>query len=195
MKIKAEKTGLIMAILISTVLTTSCDKNLSLSNPDVEKLSQKAEKLMQEGDFQGAIGRLESINDLNPNLAKNHYNLGIAYYKNDQYEKAVNSLKKAIDLDKNLKDAYYTLAVIHEEIALREVEKLEKTAGDKEKELNGLTKIVENYKQAKDNFVSYLNFVGLTPERERILLKIEELKREIEKNSEKLSELGGNDSK
>jgi tetratricopeptide (TPR) repeat protein len=190
MRIRFEKIILILAVFVSVLLTTSCEKNLSLSNPDVQKLSQKAQKLVNEGDFQGAIGRLESINDLNPNLAENHYNLGIAYYKNDQYEKAVSSLKKALDLNKELKDAYYTLAVIHEEIALEKTEELKETADNKEAKVNALIKITQHYKYAKDNFVSYLKFISLTPEREQILRKIKEFSEEIEKKSEQLADLG-----
>lgn len=175
-------------VLISGFLLSSCGKNLSLSNPDIQKLTLKAGSLMQKGDFDGAIGRLESINDLNPNLPENNYNLGIAYYKTDKYEQAVNSLQKALTLDKNLKDAYYTLGVIYEEIALKKNEMIEEIKENEEKKMEMLIQVNRNYKKSKENYVSYLEFIGLTTEREQILEKIEDLSANIDKISEKLPE-------
>lgn len=200
---------LIFFILITTLLNTSCVKRVSLSNMDVQMLNKKAEQLLQEGDFEGAIGRLESINDLNPNLAENHYNLGIAYYKTNQYEKAVNSLQKAVDLNKNsgsksstlallikkqgnfelygLRDAYYTLSVIHEELAVKNTEELEEIKSDKEKKLNALIQIGENYQKARNNYESYMSFV---PPNEELSKKLDEFNIKLEKNSKELSGLG-----
>jgi len=189
MKIKPSNIILILAILVSSIFITSCGKNLSLSNPDIQKLTDKAQKLMQEGNFEGAIGRLQSINDLNPNLAENHYNLGIAYYKTNQYEKALDSLNKSINLDKDLKDAYYTMAVIQEELAIQETEELEKIEDNKEERINKLIKITKNYKNARENFTAYLNFIGPTPEREGILEKVNEFNKKIKKYTEILTEL------
>ena len=183
MKIMTKKTILVFTILISAVFLTSCEKNFSISSLDVQKLTQKAQQLMDKGDFNGAIARLESINDLNPNIAANNYNLGIAYYNTNQYEKAVKSLNNAVKLDENLKDAYYTLAVIHEEIADKEVKNLKKTKDNKEKSSDELIKITQNYKYARDNYTSYLNIAGMIEERDQILDKIKNYNKQIEKYS------------
>lgn len=189
MKNTGKKYILSFLALICLLFTTSCGTKLSISNLSIQKLTNKAQKLMQAGDFEGAIGRLESINDLNPNLAENHYNLGIAYYKTDEKQKAVNSLEKAIILDEGLKDAYYTLAVIYEEFALANMEKLEKTGNDKEKKVNLLIKIMDDYGKARENFVIYTNRTDSSTEKEKVNKKIQEFSKEIEKTNNKLAEL------
>lgn len=187
MKNSVKRIFFVLTVILSTLFLTSCVNNLSLSNPDIEKLTQKAQQFMQKGDFKGAIGRLESINDLNPDLPENNYNLGIAYYKTDQYEKAVKSLQKAIELDKNLKDAYYTLAVVYEEIALQKTENLKEINNDEEK-VDLFVKISQNYKKARDNYLLYLNFVGITEEREQLINKLKEFNTKIEEIAQKLPE-------
>ena len=173
------------ALLISVIFLISCTKDFSVSNPAIQKLAEKAQQLMKEEKFLEAVGRLESINDLNPNLPKNHYNLGIAYYKNNEYKKAVDSLKKAVKLDKNLKDAYYSIAVIYEDNAVQkieELEKIDKTKKDKEK----FAEIIEEYKNAKDFYISYLKFFDNSEENEAILEKIKEINKEIKEFEKQL---------
>lgn len=114
----------ILFLLALTPFLVSCTK--VISNPDVQTLNQKAVELMNSGDVKGAIARLESINDLNPNFPQNHYNLGVAYYKNEEYKKSIESLKQAISLDKNIADAYYTIGLAYQDIAGKEIEKLDK---------------------------------------------------------------------
>ncbi len=178
---------LVLTLVISTMLITSCGNKLSFFNPAIQKLTQKAQQLMQQGDYEGAIARLVSINDINPELAENNYNLGIAYYKTDQHAKATDFLKKALTLDKDLKDAYYTLGVVQEEIAIQQAKELEKINNDKEK-INELIKIDQNYKKAKENYVTYMDYIGLTDERKQLLEKIEELDKKIEEISKELPE-------
>ncbi len=178
MKISIQKVFPAFIIVVLALFTTSCGKNFSISNPDIQKLTEKAQQLMQEGEFNAAIGRLESINDLNPGLAENNYNLGIAYYKTNQYEKALDSLQKAIVLDNRLKDAYYTLAVIYEEIALKNAEAAEKIEKEEEK-IKLLARIKQNYIDAKENYVSYIDLIGLSEERKQVLEKIEEFNEKI----------------
>jgi len=61
----------ILFLLALTPFLVSCTK--VISNPDVQTLNQRAVELMNSGDVKGAIARLESINDLNPNFPQNHY--------------------------------------------------------------------------------------------------------------------------
>ena len=155
----------ILFLLALTPFLVSCTK--VISNPDVQTLNQKAVELMNSGDVKGAISRLESINDLNPDFPQNHYNLGVAYYKNEEYEKSIDSLKQAISLDKNLVDAYYTIGLAYQDIAGKEIEKLNKPVGEKqvnnqitetldipeEKQLTKkqtLALVVENLKNSKE---------------------------------------------
>lgn len=108
----------LLLIVLSITGLTSCTTSL-----DVQKLNQKATNLIKAGDVDGAIARLESINDIDPNYAETHYNLGIAYYQKKDYEKSIKSLSEAVKLNPNISDAYYTMGVIYEDMALTEIEK------------------------------------------------------------------------
>lgn len=168
------------AIFMSIIfMATSCTNNFSISNPDVKKLTQKAHQLLEEGKYEAAIGRLESINDLDPDFAENHYNLGIAYYRNEQPEKALDSLEKAVNLNKNLVDAYYTTAVIYEDLALKKIKQLDEIKDDQEKSINLTFEIIDDYKNSKNSFISYLK-QSSTEEKQNIMEKIKEINAEIQ---------------
>lgn len=168
-------------------LLVSCTK--VISNPDVQTLNQKAVELMNSGDINGAIARMESINDLNPNFPQNHYNLGVAYYKNMEYEKAIESLNKAISLDKNLSDAYYTIGLAYQDLANIEIEKLENPEKRKSDENSKkvelpneiVNKIKENLSNSKEYYTQYLNLTGNSEEKQRIQQEIENINTDLQK--------------
>jgi len=178
----------ILFLLALTPFLVSCTK--VISNPDVQTLNQRAVELMNSGDVKGAIARLESINDLNPNFPQNNYNLGVAYYKNEEYEKSVESLKLAISLDKNIADAYYTIGLAYQDMAGKEITKLDKPDKANEKHINNqetepseisknpeekkLTKseilalIVDDLKNSKDYYTQYTTLISNSDEKTRI---------------------------
>jgi len=192
----------ILFLLALIPFLVSCTK--VISNPDVQTLNQKAVELMNSGDVKGAIARLESINDLNPNFPQNHYNLGVAYYKNQEYEKSVESLKQAISLDKNIADAYYTIGLAYQDIAEKEIAKLDKP--DNEKQVNNqesassdvsenpeekkltkseiLTLIVDNLKNSKDYYTQYITLISNSDEKTRIEEEIKIIDEDIKKYEE-----------
>ena len=60
-------------------------------------------------DREKAIDELTAIvrSDVKPKLAAKAYNyLGVCYFKNHEYKKALREFQNAIDLDPNLTDAY-----------------------------------------------------------------------------------------
>ena len=194
----------ILVLLALTPFLVSCTK--VISNPDVQTLNQKAVELMNSGDVKGAIARLESINDLNPNFPQNHYNLGVAYYKDEEYKKSIESLNQAISLDKNIADAYYTTGLAYQDWARKEIEKLEKP--DNEKQVNNqkqdievsdvpeekkLTKpeilalIVDNLKNSKDYYTQYIEMISNSDEKERITQELQNIDLDIKKFEEQLS--------
>ena len=158
-------------VIISSLLLTSC------SSLNVQTLNDKAKELMNKGNIDGAIGRLESINDLNPNYPQTHYNLGIAYYKKGDYEKAVNSLNQAIKLDNKLADAYYVLGVIYEDSALTEVQKAKD--GNALEKAEALETIITYFKNAKDSYAQYITLNKATKETEDIKSRIENIDTDI----------------
>lgn len=165
----------IFIIFASVFFLASC------SNLDVQTLNQRANELLNAGNIDGAIARLESINDLNPNFPQTHYNLGIAYYKKGDYEKSIKSLNKAVELNKNLADAHYSLGVVYEEMALSEIKKQE------ENKTNNPATILEDYKKSQESFIQYLKIANNAPDAENIKAKTEELNGYITKYESLLS--------
>lgn len=170
------KNAQIFAIALMALFLSSCT-NL-ISNYDVQKLSKSAAVLLEKGEYQSAIGRLESINELSPNLAANHYNLGIAYYKNQEQKKAIESYRQAIKLDKRLIDAYYSIAIAYNDIADIKIEKLKKS---NKKDIDFTIKILNDLHLASDNFAIYLESVPSESEKEKIVLQLDSLNKNIEK--------------
>ena len=53
------------------------------------ELNIKAQKLLESGDVDGAIARLESAHDLEPNNTRTAFNLGVAYQAKGNHPKAI----------------------------------------------------------------------------------------------------------
>ncbi len=177
----------VISIIACSFMLVSC------TNIDVQTLNSKATFLMQQGDINGAIARLESINDLNPNLPLNHYNLGIAYYKKQNYEKALNSLQNATKLDHQYTQAYKTIAIIHENIVIDTEEKFEqlkkskkRTKEVKEEELELIIKITNNLQKAIFAYKSYAEYVDDKEKKKSSLNLIEELKQDIKNYNQEI---------
>lgn len=144
---------------------------------DIQTLNNRAMQLMNSGDTDGAIARLESINDLDPNYAQTHYNLGIAYYNKKQYQKALGQLQDATRINPKLADAYFTLGVIYEDMASKEVE---------ENKGNDPVKIYNFYVLSQQNYDKYLKTNENASDKEEITQKINDLETEIQKYQSKL---------
>ena len=197
----------LLRLLALTPFLVSCTK--VISNPDVQTLNQRAVELMNTGDVKGAIARLESINDLNPNFPQNHYNLGVAYYKNQEYEKSIESLKQALSLDKKIADAYYTIGLAYQDLAGKEIAKIDKSDNEgelkaetvnneeittsensEEKKLTKteiLTLITDNLKNSKDYYTQYISLINNSEEKTRIAEEVQIIDLDIKKFEEQLS--------
>jgi tetratricopeptide (TPR) repeat protein len=55
----------------------------------ISELNEKAQSMMQSGDYDGAISRLEAAHDLEPNEPNTTYNLAVAYQSKGEYGKAI----------------------------------------------------------------------------------------------------------
>lgn len=162
----------LLIVCASVILLTSC------SNIDIQKLNNRANELMSSGDVDGAISRLESINDLNPNFPQTHYNLGIAYHKKGEYEKAVTSLDNAVRLKNDFAEAYYTRGVVYEEIALSLVDKNKKNKTTGEKTIFSIS---DNFKKSQESYTQYVQLVKDSNDVEEVKSKIEALDADIKK--------------
>ena len=167
---------------------------IGCSNLDIHRLNNKAAELMQQGDIDGAIARLESIQALNPNFPQTNYNLGIAYKEKGQFDNAVKYLDKAITLKPGFYQAHISLAVVYEELADQlkqfELEKQEKDNPDLNKSFEEIEisvdqkeKLINFYTKAKENSEAYLKFAGSPEDKEMIEAKIKEYSSNIDKYS------------
>jgi len=189
----------ILILLLALPLLTSCGK--FISNPDVQTLSQKASELMEAGDYKGAIARLESINDLNPNLPEIHYNLGIAYYNNGDFEKSISTLKDALRLNNGLIDANYTIALSYQGLFEKQLQDIDNPKPNEDnnigyendtmpltkKEKMGLA--IENIQNAKEFYEKYLDSLTNQDDKDKISIEIFNIDKDIEKAQKRLDNM------
>lgn len=78
-----------LLLLVGMVCSLSaCQKDVVYQR-SMSELNQKAQAMMQAGDYAGAIARLESAHDLQPDEPNTTYNLAVAYQMQGQYDKAI----------------------------------------------------------------------------------------------------------
>ena len=170
------KKFLFLTILSGLLFLNGCMKNIS--NVDIQTLNQKAAQYMQDGEYEKAIARLESILDLNADFPETHYNLGIAYYQLNDYEKALAALNEAISKKEKFADAYYSRAVVYEDWAYSLIEgeniEEEKTPSKEDKD-----KSIEYLKNAKNDFEKYLELDKNAQDKDDIHEKIIQIENEL----------------
>lgn len=163
-----KKYFLILTIFIMALTTSACSFNKStLSKPDIYKLNQKAAEYMAAGDYDSAIARLESINDLDPTHPEVQYNLGVAYIKKEDYEEAVKALSDAVKLKSDFAEAYYSLGVAYEALCDEQIEDFKEEKDAKEKaEL--AAQIPQNIQNTYDSYNMFLEKAPDSPEKETV---------------------------
>jgi Flp pilus assembly protein TadD len=72
------------------------------SSPAIRAEVQQGLAALQSGDFTGAEQHFSAALKLDPNLAEVHANLGLAYYSDHQYSKAISEFKEAHRLNSSL---------------------------------------------------------------------------------------------
>lgn len=87
---------LLITTLLLTGLASGCKRPLVYQRP-ISELNNKAEQLIQAGDYPGAVARLESAHDLQPNDAKTSQNLATAYHMAGSYDKAISLFTQLLD--------------------------------------------------------------------------------------------------
>lgn len=176
---------LILMVMCTTLLLSGCEMNLS--NFDVQKLNQKANEYMQAGEYDKAASRLEAILDLNPNFPKVHYNLGIAYYHMEEYEKSVEALNSYIDKYADNADAYYTRAIAYEDWAY---ELLEGDKDDEDEDENykpseeDKIKSTEYFKNAKADYEKYIELQQDAKDKDEVLKRIGQIEAKLSGKAE-----------
>jgi tetratricopeptide (TPR) repeat protein len=75
-------------LLVVLTLSSGCQKDV-VHQRSIAELNQKAQIMMQNGDIDGAIARLEAAHDLEPDEPNTLHNLAIAYQTKGDYDKAI----------------------------------------------------------------------------------------------------------
>jgi len=68
---------------------SGCKAENMVHQRSISELNQKAQAMMQAGDYDGAISRLEAAHDLEPEEPNTTYNLAVAYQTKGEYQKAI----------------------------------------------------------------------------------------------------------
>lgn len=162
------KSLLFCVVLLVAVFCSACVNNVA-----IQELNNKAMEYLKNGDAQSAVCRLKSSLDLDNKFFETNYNLTIAYIELKEWKNAETSIKKAIDINPEFADAYYTQGLIYENMALavennedddvddtqyslNQDNTLEKTLSDDDKE-----KIVEYLNKSIE---AYTLFIEKTPD-------------------------------
>src|SRR4030042_3382254 len=85
-------------------------------NPNAElaaTLHHQGIKLYEEGKYQEAIDAWLKENELTPNKANVHNNIGMAYRKLNALETAMKYHKKALEIDPNYGHAHYDMGLAY----------------------------------------------------------------------------------
>jgi tetratricopeptide (TPR) repeat protein len=106
----------LLAISLLSVLSLfgGCQKDV-VHQRSIAELNQKAQVLMQSGDIDGAIARLEAAHDLEPDEPNTTHNLAIAYQTKGDYDKAITLFTQLMDKPGTDKaELYKALGVTYE---------------------------------------------------------------------------------
>jgi len=151
-----KKALLIASVLFITVISTACINNIA-----VQELNNKANELMQKGDYEAAMNRLEASLDLDASMYETYYNFGIVATKAKKYDRAIEVLEKGIKVKPDYADFYYSLGIA--QISYAE-ELLEEEVYNEQEEKTEIRKITDEdkakaellNKSAAENLTKYL---------------------------------------
>ena len=170
------KIVLLSAIFMSAFCLTGC-----INNQAINTLNESAKGLLERGDAQGAVCRLESSLELDNTKYQTRYNLGVAYIQLGDLDRAKENLERVIEMKKDYVDAYYSLGVAHENTAYNIINKVAQVALDSDiTEDNEDTALSD---EEKENAISELNeavkYYNIYIERSKDTEGVEEVKNQI----------------
>ena len=107
--------GLTGLALVLGAVFTGCSTDMTMQ-PAVVKLSQRADELIKENKPEEALCRLQASAELAPESFQTQYNVGVTLNKMQQWEKAVDPLKKAQAIKPESADILYTMGVNYQSL-------------------------------------------------------------------------------
>ncbi len=169
-------------LLFVGVFCSACINSLA-----VYELNEKAVKLMEDGDAQGAISRWESSVDLDPNVYETRYNLANAYINLNQCAKALAHAKAAQEISKKEPIANYVLAIAYEcsanqliETKNENGETIKKEFTSKEEQEKVMSEYIDYIENSVKNYDVYVSQMQNAEDSDAIIKKINELKQVIQ---------------
>lgn len=96
----------------------------------LSELNQKAQSLIQSGDYAGAIARLESARDLQPDEPGTTYNLAIAYQATGRYDQAIGLFSQLLEKPGNVGASGLSPAEIRKAMGITWEAKADKLTAD-----------------------------------------------------------------
>ena len=96
-------------------LFAGCTTDMTMQ-PAVVKLSERADALLKENRPEEALCRLQAAAELAPDSFQTQYNVGVTLNKMQQWEKAVEPLKKAHAIKPESPDILYTMGVNYQSL-------------------------------------------------------------------------------
>lgn len=133
-----------LSFILAVAIAASGCASIKKRKEEADKTRRLGEAFMAEGKEAAAYKAFQKAKDLNPRDAHTYYDLGMFYYKKDNYEKAVQAYQKALALKPDFAAAINNLGVVY--MAQEEWDKAIET----------LEEITENYVYATPHFPCYL---------------------------------------
>lgn len=96
-------------LVIIFILLVSSSVLLAQSQKSIE-LNKKGFELLESKKIRSSISYFKKAIELNPDLVVVYNNLGSAYYRLSNYDKAIENFKKVIDKESNYAKAYFNIA-------------------------------------------------------------------------------------
>src|SRR2546426_351320 len=102
---------LLMSSALFVVPSILAQSKSNAIDPRVEKLYSEAKEAQARGDQSGAIAKYESILQIAPRLGAAYNNLGLLYFQQRDYDKAVAILQKGLKVDPKMPSASALLGI------------------------------------------------------------------------------------
>ena len=81
-------------------------------NPELKQLLEEGRRLVDTGDYGGAIAVYQQAASLDPKNAKIHSGIGYLYAQQGNYQAALTAYRRAIAINPNNSDFYYAVGYI-----------------------------------------------------------------------------------
>lgn len=146
---KAAQVVLTLGLGFGLIFSTAGCRTDVVHQRSLSELNQKAQAMIQAGDYAGAIARLESARDLEPDEPNTTYNLATAYQATGRYDQAIGLLSRLLEKPDNTRANGLSPAEVHKAMGITWEAKADKLTADA-KSLEGVLHTDRNRAQTLD---------------------------------------------